>query len=221
MYHSGEVRWFFQGGPQSDVDRWFSTCDATVTEPARVDSYIILPHCRTVGVKIRLGNFEVKAQTQSGSFVNYTDRVAGYQDTWVKWSRPASNPEAIFAAPVTPERWAHVQKTRKLRLLSLEAEMPEEIAPGSRHLHAGCQAEKTDLKVLVLDAEVEPAAEHWEQAARWWSLSLEAFGPPDDVGDLLRRAASHWFEQGFPAALSAEDSLSYPAWLARLEDATP
>ena len=217
MYHSGEIRWFYRDGPRSDVDRWFSNFATTVTEPARVDSYILLPRCKTAGVKIRQGNIEVKAQTQSAALVEYTDRVSGYRDAWVKWSRPAADPDALFAAPRIPERWAYVQKARQLRLLSLESEAPEEIVPGSRHLLAGCQAETTDLRVVVGNTDVEPAAIDWEQADRWWSISLEAFGPPDDVGELLSRAASHWFGQGFPATLLAEDSMSYPEWLGRLE----
>ena len=217
MYHSGEVRWFFRDGPRTEVDRWFANCPTVAAEPARVDSYIILPHCATAGVKIRQGNIEVKAQTQAASPVEFSDRVSGYQDAWVKWSRPAANRSEFLGAATIPEHWAHVEKARSLRLLSLEKETIEEIAPRSRHLHAGCQAEKTDLKVLVLDGEIVTNDQDWERAECWWSLSLEAFGPPKDVAGLLRRAASHWFGGDFPATLSAEDSMSYPAWLARLE----
>ncbi len=217
MYHSGEIRWFFRDGPQSEVDRWFSDCDAAVSEAPRRDSYIILPRCTTAGVKIRQGNIEVKAQTQPASLVQFADRVRGYQDSWVKWSRPASDPESFLAAPTIPERWAHVEKERTLRLLSLETEVPEEIEAGSRHLSAGCQAERTLLRVLVSDEDTVPG-HAWGQAERWWSLSLEAFGSPDAVAELLLRAATHWFSENFPAALRAEDSMSYPQWLARLED---
>ena len=217
VYHSGEIRWFFRDGPQSEIDRWFSDCDTAVSEPPRRDSYIILPRCTTAGVKIRQGNIEVKAQTQPAALVSFSDRVSGYQDAWVKWSRPASDPESFLAAPTIPERWAHVEKARILRLLSLETEVPEEIEPRSRHLRAGCQAEKTRLQVLVSDEDAVPG-HAWEQAERWWSLSLEAFGSPDAVADLLLRAAAHWFGEDFPATLPARDSISYPQWLARLED---
>ncbi len=217
MYHSGEIRWFFRDGAQPEIDHWFSSCELAVVEPARVDSYIILPRCNTAGVKLRQGNIEVKAQTQSSKFIEFSDHVSGYQDAWVKWSRPASNPETVFAAPSMPERWAYVEKARVLRLLSLEAESPEEIAFGSRRLEAGCQAEKTDLRVIVLDADVEPTAQEWDRAPRWWSFSLEAFGAPSDVGNLLQRGASHWLREDFLATLRAEDSMSYPAWLADLE----
>ena len=199
------------------MDRWFSACDTAVSESPRVDSYVILPRCATAGVKIRQGNIEVKAQTQPAVLVSFADRVSGYQDAWVKWSRPASYPETFLAAPTIPERWAHVQKARTLRLLSLETDVPEEIAPRSRRLRAGCQAEKTDLCILVSDADDMPSEQDWEQAGRWWSLSLEAFGPPRDVSELLVRAATHWFGRDFPATLRAEDSMSYPQWLARLE----
>ncbi len=218
MYHSGEIRWFFRDGPKADVDRWFSACDTAVSEPPRVDSYVILPRCATAGVKIREGNIEVKAQTQAAALVSFTDRVCGYQDAWVKWSRPASDPAAFLAAPTIPERWAYVRKARVLRLLSLETDEPEEIAPRSRHLRAGCQAEKTDLGVLFRGGDDMPPEDDWEQAGRWWSFSLEAFGPPGDVGELLVRAGTHWFGQDFPATLHAEDSMSYPQWLASLAE---
>jgi len=217
VFHSGEIRWFFRDGPQREVDQWFSACGTAVTEPPRIDRYIILPRCTTAGVKIRQGNIEVKAQTESGTVSECTDRVCGYQGAWVKWSRPASNPDSFLASPNAPERWGHVEKARTLRLLSLETDEPEEITPGSRQLRAGCQAEKANLRVLLLDVGIEPTAQDWEHADRWWSLSLEAFGPPEDVGALLQRAASHWLGQGFPATLRAEDSMSYPEWLARLE----
>ena len=72
MFHSGEIRWFFRDGPRREVDRWFSDCDTAVVEPPRVDRYIILPRCSTAGVKIRQGNIEVKAQTESPNLAEYT-----------------------------------------------------------------------------------------------------------------------------------------------------
>lgn len=217
MYHSGEMRWFFRNGPRAEVEGWFSTCSTAVSEPVRTDTYVILPRCTTAGVKMRQGNIEVKAQTRPAALVDLSARVSGYQDAWVKWSRPTIDPGDFLAAPSTPERWAYVEKSRTLRLLSLENAKPVEIEPGSRHLQAGCQAEKTDLRVLILEAGPAPCKSDWEKAEHWWSLSLEAFGPPARVGDLLHRAAEHWLARAFPAALRAEDSMSYPTWLARLE----
>lgn len=215
MYHSGEIRWFFRDGPKAEVRRWFDTCGTAISEPPRNDSYVILPRCTTAGVKIRGANIEVKAQTQPPALVEFTDRVSGYQDAWVKWSRPASDSKHIFAAPTISERWAHVEKVRTLRLLSLETEVPREIVPRSRHLRSGCQAEVTDLKVVICDGDARPSAQDWEEAERWWSLSLEAFGRPEDVRDLLFRAATHWLGADFSATLGADDSMSYPQWLAR------
>ena len=137
MYHTGEIRWFFRDGPRTEVARWFSDCDTAIAEPARIDRYIILPRCDTAGVKIRQGNIEVKAQTQPAELVSFSKRVSGHQGTWVKWSRPVTDPDSFFAAPLIPERWAHVEKARNLRLLSLLDETPGEVAPGSRHLAQG------------------------------------------------------------------------------------
>ena len=98
MYHSGEIRWICRNGPRAEVESWFSNCSTAVSEPPRKDTYVILPRCTTAGVKIRQGNIEVKAQTEPTTLASFTERVSGYQDAWVKWSRPASDPDSFLGS---------------------------------------------------------------------------------------------------------------------------
>jgi hypothetical protein len=87
VYYSGEARWFFQGEASHAARHWITAGDLSDPAPERVDQYLVLPGCSTTGVKIREGNFEVKAQTSPPEPVTWNERIAGSRDTWVKWSR--------------------------------------------------------------------------------------------------------------------------------------
>ena len=217
MYLSGEVRWFSKGGADDALEQWITSGGLAESQEQRVDRYLVLPGCTTVGIKIREGNFEVKARTSPSEFVAYTDTVAGFCNSWVKWSRPLDDLPGVAAPGGDDERWVFVRKQRAVRLFSLESGEPEEVAYGGHWLAAGCQVEKTDIEVLPsTDGNKQPEDVDWSLAERWWSFSFEAFG---ESAQLLRNldVTVRYVAHSEPAiALGRNDSMSYPEWLSAL-----
>ena len=210
MFRSGEVRWFFRGESSSDVHRWFEVGGHGRSEPERTDEYLRLPDCETASVKLRDGRFEIKARTSSPIRVEYTDRVRGFCDTWVKWSSSAGDVAQFRRQFVRAEDdWLCITKKRYLRLISLENDEPAEIGVGQSWLSRGCQVELTDIGV-------RPARDEPGPSGTWWSLSFEAFGQSETLRESLDLAVPVFFAEAPPVALDYDSSLSYPAWLNRL-----
>lgn len=205
MFRSAETRWFFEGEGNADVREWILRSDLADSQPERIDDYLLLPDCKTAGVKIREGRFEVKAQTSAPELRHYSDDVAGYCDSWVKWSSTIPGTEGFSLDPASDERWVSVRKQRTLRLYSLEGPRPVETAPGGPFLRAGCQVEYSEVEVRVPDA----------RATAWWSFSLEAFGDSGSESAHLAATADLIFSGGFEFIFPQEASMSYPAWLQR------
>jgi hypothetical protein len=217
VFHSAEIRWFFKGDSTDFVDRWIAASGLAKEEAERLDAYLVLPGCPFTGVKIREGNFEVKAQTRASELVVYTDHVRAYRDAWVKWSRPRQDVADFRRLIGQDEHWVFVRKRRTVRLFSLESEVLTEVAPGGPFLTAGCQVEKTDLSVLPHESSGElPADEEWSRAEEWWSFCFEAFGNPGKVLAHLDTAAAHVFQPGAGFEFDEQASMSYPRWLLAL-----
>lgn len=210
LFRSAEVRWFLPGA--STVDAWFRQGGTLRDTPERIDRYLVLPGCDSVGIKFREGRFEVKARTSPPEVVEYAAGVRGLRDTWVKWSREVGVDGTDGAS--ADERWAFVRKRRALRLVSLEGGAPREVVQDGTILSAGCQFELSDLAVLVRTApEDTPGEDDWTSAEPWWSLSLEAFGAPGSESANLDEAADCLFREGFDVTLDVDRSMAYPAWL--------
>jgi hypothetical protein len=217
VFHSGEIRWFFKGRSTAFIDRWFTDSGQARQEAERRDAYLLLPGCPYTGVKIREGKFEIKAQTRASEAVAYADQVRGLRDAWVKWSRPRDDVAGFRPLVREGEAWVFVSKRRTVRLFSLESDRPTEVAPGGPFLTAGCQVEKTDIRVLPQWASNNvPGDEDWDGAEDWWSFSLEAFGDPGRVLSHLDAAAAHIFSPGTGFELDERDSMSYPRWLSSI-----
>ena len=216
MYHSGEFRWFCPGTPPDELAGWIGAGELGVAEAPRVDAYLVLPGCETTGVKIREGRFEIKARTSDPQAVVVTDSVSGIRDRWVKWSRQAPNIDALRALVAAPgDDWAFVGKRRRLRKFTLVDGTVREVAASELPLR-GFQVELSALRATggKLD-ESEAATSRLPDADPWWSLSLEAFGPPGNVlQDVL--AAADYLCRAVPGLrLGTRFSAGYPAWLAQ------
>jgi len=201
LLYSAEVRWFFRGELPADFAAWF---DAGRASPAlsRVDVYLALPGCDSVGVKQREGRFEVKALCGGAEPARYGPAVTGRSEAWVKWSYDGPGmAEWMAGMGEEPGGWMAVEKERRLRKFSLERGAPVEVEP-SVFPHAGCNVELTRLRV---------------RGARWWTFGLEAYGPPEAVRGYLRAAAEQFFAGNQPPLpLDSADSYAYPAWLNRI-----
>lgn len=207
VFRSAEVRWFFPGTGDVGIERWMQGGTLAEQQAVRVDEYLLLPGVLTASVKIREGRFEIKMQTSPSELQRYPGGVAGYRDSWVKWSRRIPDAAELTRHARGEERWAAVRKHRTLRLYSLEGAAPVETAVGGPVLGAGCQLEYSRIDVVLRDQ---------QRPASWWSFSLEAFGQTGSEADNLDATARHIFHDGWEIALPAEASMSYPAWLANL-----
>lgn len=211
MYRSAEVRWFVQDELPGDVRQWFEAGGQTKSEPQRTDEYLLLPGCVTTSVKFRNDRFEVKALTESPVPVTYQNAISGLRDAWVKWSSTTVDIDDFRCQVMRPEdEWISVSKSRRLRLISLEAGEPQEVAPDHGWLSGGCQVELSAIRAWSKSEDQSPAEP-------WWSLSFEAFGDPETMHDGLDRVIREFFRKSPPVNLKQESSFSYPVWLARLQ----
>jgi hypothetical protein len=204
MFHTAEIRWFFEGCPDAVAYQWFAASDLSREEDPRVDSYLILPGCTTTGVKVRQGHIEVKAQTSPPERAAYGNGLRGTRGSWVKWS------SSIAGAPILqeqqgPETWVQVEKSRTMRLFSLSAEIEEK--PPTEWLDGpGCFVELASLRLLA-------GSEDWRDASHWWSVCLEAFGQQRRVIEFVDIMASEDFFEPIADILAPTASKSYPEWL--------
>ena len=213
MFHSGEMRWFLRGELPPGTRDWFENDGSGECEPPRVDDYLVLPHCRTASLKSRDGRIEFKARTGAPQATSYDHGIAGYRDTWVKWSSKAGDRDDMDKLFVHEEdQWLSVEKRRHLRLISLTASEPTEVRPGRDWPPRGCQVELTSIRIWPSDRDET-------LAIPCWSFSFEAFNDPDTVLDDLDRAINYFLKESPPFRLDHDSSMSYPVWLNALFDA--
>jgi hypothetical protein len=119
MMHSAELRWFFLGATPTAAKRWFGVGNEQKEEP-RVDEYLMFPGCRTLGVKLRQANFQIKALTGGPTLLRPASGVVGRTDNWIKWSIELPIGDALKTTMMERARWVAVNKTRWLRKYSVE-----------------------------------------------------------------------------------------------------
>jgi hypothetical protein len=224
LYHSAELRWFLpEQSPWDRILHWFTLQGRlpinvegqydprTVTRPfvklerERIDEYLLLPQCDTVGVKQRQGKLEVKALI-AGPRPFSLGGVVGRVDQWVKWS---FDPSEAMATQLEIELdqsgpWRRVVKKRYTQKISLDSVRLIAVPP-DQYPEAGCNIELTMIDVQAI-------------FRTWLTFGFEAFGPSARVMALLDEAVAHFFAVHGPPPVSLDggDSLSYPAWLAKL-----
>ena len=224
FYHSAELRWFLpEQSPWDRLLHWFTlqghlpineegqydpgaaTGPFVKLERERIDEYLLLPQCDTVGVKQRQGKLEVKALIASPRSFSLGG-VVGRVDQWVKWS---FDPSEAIATQFEIELdqsgpWRRVVKKRYAQKISLDSFSPI-VVPPDQYPETGCNIELTliDVKASV---------------GTWLTFGFETFGPSGRVMALLDQAVQHFFAVHGPppVSLDGSDSLSYPAWLAKL-----
>ncbi len=188
-----EVRWILPGELHDAMTEWFSRFRPE--GEWRRDSYLLGPGMSKMSVKVRAGRaLETKVYGGSPGMLGVPGQPRGRLQCWQKWSFPIR--------PVMLEHgdgWRTVDKTRYISRLPLH---PGRIAANS-HDPAGqarCAVELTKVRAHGL---------------AWWSLALEATGPPDLLRGQLEATAAFLFCQGLPAGveLRIDDSWSYAEWL--------
>jgi hypothetical protein len=207
MVQSAEARWFILGALPDEVLRWFKGGQILDSQGVQVHEYLLFPGCQSVGVKLREGRFEIKAILPASQSFSLDLGIQGTTEQWIKWSFASEGLPAIDPALHQSGLWLKVYKDRFLRKLSADRGILEEVSarpgalPGS-----GCNIELTRIEL-----EANPRY--------WFSLGFEAFGPSAVAAKILREAIHLFFqEHGRVPGISLRegDSLSYPAWLAKV-----
>jgi hypothetical protein len=208
-----ETRWFFDGesARHPRLRAWFESCApfpklATVPAPAwrgrmdgKPDVYLLMPGCTDMGIKWREGTLQIKGCVEDLGPRRFGGRHEGRVQRWVKWTYaevPAAYRGLFDAEAGHGIATASVQKTRALRMISLDRAAPEEVAPGVA-LQRGIGVEMTDLE---------------RDGQRYCSIAFEAF-PDDSVMVARFDETVSSFLQSLEDALGKEASMSYPEWL--------
>jgi hypothetical protein len=223
LTYSAEIRWFLRGAEQwNALLEWFTregdlstvvdqpeltlpdTQACVLQEETRVDDYLLLPECSTVGVKQRQGKLEVKALV-AGPRPLSTAQIGGRVDQWLKWSFEPTEPQKLAKELDLAGPWREIAKERFLQKYALDSGSPAAISPKSRP-QIGCNVELTRL-----DADAK--------SRKWITLGFESFGGSTQLSAGLAAAVETFFDAHKPPPVSLDgwDSLSYPAWLATLE----
>ena len=210
-----ETRWFFEGDSSQypALRLWFESCKpfpraAGVQAPAwkgraggAPDVYLLMPGCTDMGIKWREGTLQIKGRTADLGERRFGTAHAGKLQRWIKWTYPEvpASYRALFEASEAqgPET-APVYKTRALRMISLDASKPEEVAPDIV-LERGVGFEMTDLEL------------HGE---RYCSVAFEAF-PDDAAAEAGFGVVVAGFLGELAGPLGIKASMAYPDWLYR------
>ncbi len=207
LNYSSEIRWFLAGPLPAAMAEWFSLPILGNDPQALVEDHLLLPRSQVTGIKLRDGKLQVKSLCREPSPLMITDQINGWAAGWVKWSLSLTSNSVRNFYKENPT--IRLRKRRWLRKLSLETDAAMEVDDATR-IEQGCRLELSAL-------EVEPEAGRDREEAMWWSLALEAFGPPQTTDESLRRCINHFLRrQDLPARLLAADSKSYADWLASI-----
>ncbi len=197
MYHSFEIRWFFQ----SDITpflNWFGG-----ENPASRTDHYLKKLGANINVKLREGRIEVKHRIDLPRVIEVNAGITGKIEEWVKWSFGLEeNPGALDFPVDHPEYWLAVSKKRWRRHFQVEnGKIVEQAMPSFSHTH--CAAELTEVTAEGQD---------------WLSIDLEASGRPSNLVDTLKLTTRYFFNAQFPAKLVLPHSAGYPEWFTKLKD---
>lgn len=183
-----EVRLFAEGRLPNGVASLFSSINPEFQplEEERTDVYLVLPQCRSVGVKARGGEsggkFEVKALSEPIEFAPAT--LFGHSvgvERWVKWSYGEPPVSGFISALVTGNHsdWLTVEKRRWTRKFTLDAERLVELAPNERP-DAAANVELVAVRAKGQDS---------------WGIGVEAFGPQRLASTILSSTLSRFADR--------------------------
>lgn len=200
-----EMRWFWATENLPALLRWFSPDPLAFSKAAqtRTDEYLLLPGCRTTGVKRREGHLEVKGLVADEGAFAIHDGLNGRVQRWIKWTR--KNPAESENFVNDSSDWQSVTKTRLLRQFLWNGQFVEWTSAHAEP-HANCHIELTKVSLL-------------QSPTTWVTLGIEVFGNEIDQVTVLRKMVQHLFHhpQQTPNELLHADSLSYPEWLTTWE----
>jgi hypothetical protein len=200
MYLTAEVRWFNWGPvPRAVLDWLEQRSSLPAPQPPRQDHYLGLGNA-SLGIKLREGRIEVKMRLQQRGMARFGENIVGQAERWRKWSFPLSDPDpGSWLSPAGA--WIPVRKVRRLHRYGLAEDGTVSLVPSDRLPTAGCDFELSEVRTVE---------------GTWWSVCFEAFGPAAGLEDSLYAVAAIIMAPGWPVAMEAEGSYSYPEWLVQV-----
>ncbi|MBN1660201.1 MAG: hypothetical protein JXA93_17510 [Anaerolineae bacterium] len=206
IYPTAEVRWFWPGEIPPAVLGWLAGWPVpSESQPARVDYYARLPAGmrETASMKLREGRLEVKWRHEECGLVRLAPDVLGALEFWRKriFLSSEAGDARVTSLAVGADSIA-VEKVRRLARFWVADDGQVMVVALPELGPSACEFEVTTVQAM-------------EQV--WWTACFEAVGAAEAVLEAtLLRVAAHVLAEPHPLTLSAEYSLSYPQWLARL-----
>lgn len=202
MRLSAELRWFWSGEPAKEFDRWFveagQSWPAAKPPKTRLDDYLVDPRQSALSIKKRSNApiVEIKglitARKQTLSFAHCTASI----ELWAKWP--------ISALDLSSGRVVTIEKQRRMRSFRARSAGVCEMPPTS-------EEPGTDT-VSVCNVELTRIS--GPDRSLWWTLGFEAFGPLEEIEDLLAATLAEMNSRTPPPPTRGQ-ALSYAAWLSR------
>jgi hypothetical protein len=166
----------------------------------RIDEYVLEAGNAELGVKTRGGKagVEIKGLVEIRSQLPGPFR--GRIQIWSKWTSTALTINALPRVVVKKTRWLRKFDVTgsDVRELALDAN-ERLLRPTDTLPQEGCNVELT--RVTGVD-----------NASRWWTFGLEAFGSLQTVEQNLRKTVGH-LQRTSPPVLEGGVELSYPQWI--------
>ncbi len=218
LFTSREVRWFVDGGREENgvlVDWFCNVAQAGSDKPSptpdwqgrlddQPDVYLLVPAAIDMGIKWREGLLQIKGRTRDCGSTGFGPH-AGHVECWAKWSYRGLPPpwRELFGSEGSQPGIARVEvrKRRLLRAFRFEPDGWAAEADTTMQARRGVNAELTEVS----------AGER-----RCLTLGFEAF-PDDEIVAARFDAFVSTFLASLETRLDADASLSYPAWLSRLD----
>lgn len=202
MRASVELRWFYSGTLPKAIAQWFwqdSLGGYLWPHEEREDSYLLIPSCNYLGLKLRQKGLEVKWRQAELEAVRFGNRWEGKAEKWLKWV--CVETEAPVAADILATGvWVTVKKKRSQRLYQVSEEGLTPV-PVEAPIPQGCSVEITQLSI---------------NGEEWWTIAFESFGHDSYLMENLQIVAG-WVSKSYPGQkLTLDNSFAYPQWLNRV-----
>ena len=203
MFPTAEVRWFWQGEVPNAALTWLTAQPGDApSKDTRTDHYLLVNATDTLGVKLREGNIELKQRMEPPRIESLADRAQGLVELWTKWSFDLARERSVLHQLTDSPTWIGIKKTRWLKAYRVTDQGNVEPLPKDEDPTQLCTVEITRVTALP-ETQRDP----------WWTLGLEASGNETRLIQTLIRTAAGLLDASFPAAMTTENSHSYPQWL--------
>jgi len=207
MLETTEARWFWVAENLQGLNTWFAgrSLDGARAPETRTDEYLVLPNCRTAGIKLRNRRLEVKALVADAGEHVFHDGLTGQVQRWVKWSLEDLDLTARSSLGMEPAGSRQVTKSRLLRRYAWTGK-PRELSSEHSDSASSCHIELTSISLR-------------HSPGSWVTFGIESHGKDADPIEVLIKTARHFFlkQPKVPDELLKATSLSYPEWLAARE----